>query len=167
MRKHPVYALISAISNYHLYDIVRELFEDDTITEVELLFEDIGENVVGNNRFDDFRILEVGESDISVNLVKDAILLCDWNKERYIWGLSNIEFNVGKPFAYDKINHNAAYIYLPYRSITIVYNGSAGILKAEGAIYPNQIYDLTSIYLFMYFECIYFRRKKMMKFFIR
>ena len=33
VRKNPVYSLIRAMSNYHLYDIVRELYEDEEVTK--------------------------------------------------------------------------------------------------------------------------------------
>ena len=35
VRKSPVYSLIRAMSNYHLYDIVRELYEDEEVTDVQ------------------------------------------------------------------------------------------------------------------------------------
>ena len=64
-------------------------------------------------------------------LSKDAILVCAWNKERFVNALLNIGQNVGNLFEYDKINHMATYIY-PI-GLTIVYNGNhstlSGILK--------------------------------------
>lgn len=36
VRKNPVYSLIRAMSNYHLYDIVRELYEDEEVTDMIL-----------------------------------------------------------------------------------------------------------------------------------
>ena len=43
VRKNPVYSLIRAMSNYHLYDIVRELYEDEEVTDVQSIYKDIGE----------------------------------------------------------------------------------------------------------------------------
>ena len=42
VRKNPVYSLIRAMSNYHLYDIVRELYEDEEVTDVQSIYKDIG-----------------------------------------------------------------------------------------------------------------------------
>lgn len=41
VRKNPVYSLIRAMSNYHLYDIVRELYEDEEVTDVQSIYKDI------------------------------------------------------------------------------------------------------------------------------
>lgn len=46
VRKNPVYSLIRAMSNYHLYDIVRELYEDEEVTDVQSIYKDIGEYLI-------------------------------------------------------------------------------------------------------------------------
>ena len=46
VRKNPVYSLIRAMSNYHLYDIVRELYEDEEVTDVQSIYKDIGEHLI-------------------------------------------------------------------------------------------------------------------------
>lgn len=102
-----------------------------------------------------------GESNINIDLSKDAILVCAWNKQRFVDALLNIGQNVGNSFEYDKTNHMATYIF-PI-GLTIVYNGNhsslSGILKGEGTIQANQTYDLVPTYDYMYFDGIYFRNK--------
>lgn len=91
----------------------------------------------------------------------NAILVCAWNKQRFVDALLNIGQNVGNSFEYDKTNHMATYIF-PI-GLTIVYNGNhsslSGILKGEGTIQANQTYDLVPTYDYMYFDGIYFRNK--------
>lgn len=93
--------------------------------------------------------------------IRDAILVCAWNKQRFVDALLNIGQNVGNSFEYDKTNHMATYIF-PI-GLTIVYNGNhsslSGILKGEGTIQANQTYDLVPTYDYMYFDGIYFRNK--------
>ena len=141
VRKNPVYSLIRAMSNYHLYDI--------------------GEYLINSDKLNNSKSFELGESNINIDLSKDAILVCAWNKERFVNALLNIGQNVGNLFEYDKINHMATYIY-PI-GLTIVYNGNhstlSGILKGEGTIQANQTYDLVPTYDYMYFDGIYFRNK--------
>ena len=145
VRKNPVYSLIRAMSNYHLYDIVRELYEDEEVTDVQSIYKDIGEYLINSDKL----------NNINIDLSKDAILVCAWNKERFVNALLNIGQNVGNLFEYDKINHMATYIY-PI-GLTIVYNGNhstlSGILKGEGTIQAKPTYD------YMYFDGIYFRNK--------
>ena len=50
VRKNPVYSLIRAMSNYHLYDIVRELYEDEEVTDVQSIYKDIGEYLINSNK---------------------------------------------------------------------------------------------------------------------
>ena len=167
VRKNPVYSLIRAMSNYHLYDIVRELYEDEEVTDVQSIYKDIGEYLINSEKLNNSKSFELGESNINIDLSKDAILVCAWNKERFVNALLNIGQNVGNLFEYDKINHMATYIY-PI-GLTIVYNGNhstlSGILKGEGTIQANQTYDLVPTYDYMYFDGIYFRNK--MKNYIR
>ena len=161
VRKNPVYSLIRAMSNYHLYDIVRELYEDEEVTDVQSIYKDIGEHLINSDKLNNSKSFELGESNINIDLSKDAILVCAWNKERFVNALLNIGQNVGNLFEYDKINHMAPYIY-PI-GLTIVYNGNhstlSGILKGEGTIQANQTYDLVPTYDYMYFDGIYFRNK--------
>ena len=142
VRKNPVYSLIRAMSNYHLYDIVRELYEDEEVTDVQSIYKDIGEHLINSDKLNNSKSFELGESNINIDLSKDAILVCAWNKERFVNALLNIGQNVGNLFEYDKINHMATYIY-PI-GLTIVYNGNhstlSGILKGEGTIQANQTY---------------------------
>ena len=150
VRKNPVYSLIRAMSNYHLYDIVRELYEDEEVTDVQSIYKDIGEHLINSDKLNNSKSFELGESNINIDLSKDAILVCAWNKERFVNALLNIGQNVGNLFEYDKINHMATYIY-PI-GLTIVYNGNhstlSGILKGEGTIQANQTYDLVPTYSF-------------------
>ena len=145
VRKNPVYSLIRAMSNYHLYDIVRELYEDEEVTDVQSIYKDIGEHLINSDKLNNSKSFELGESNINIDLSKDAILVCAWNKERFV----------------NAINHMATYIY-PI-GLTIVYNGNhstlSGILKGEGTIQANQTYDLVPTYDYMYFDGIYFRNK--------
>ena len=161
VRKNPVYSLIRAMSNYHLYDIVRELYEDEEVTDVQSIYKDIGEYLINSNKLNNCKSFELGESNINIDLSKDAILVCAWNKERFVNALLNIGQNVGNSFEYDKTNHMATYIF-PI-GLTIVYNGNhsslSGILKGEGTIQANQTYDLVPTYDYMYFDGIYFRNK--------
>lgn len=42
VRESPVYSLIRAISNLHLYDIVRELYEGEDVTDIQSIYNDVG-----------------------------------------------------------------------------------------------------------------------------
>ena len=144
VRKNPVYSLIRAMSNYHLYDIVRELYEDEEVTDVQSIYKDIGEYLINSEKLNNSKSFELGESNINIDLSKDAILVCAWNKQRFVDALLNIGQNVGNSFEYDKTNHMATYIF-PI-GLTIVYNGNhsslSGILKGEGTIQANQTYGI-------------------------
>lgn len=161
VRKNPIYSLIRAMSNYHLYDILRELYEDEEVTYVRSIYKDIGEYIINNDILDNRKNFGLGESNIYIDLSKAAVLVCAWNKKRFVDALLNIRQNVGNVFTYDKINHMATYIY-PI-GLTIVYNGNhpilTGILKGEGIIQANNTYDLVPTYDYMYFDGIYFRNK--------
>ncbi len=128
VRKNPVYSLIRAMSNYHLYDIVRELYEDEEVTDVQSIYKDIGEYLINSDKLNNSKSFELGESNINIDLSKDAILVCAWNKERFVNALLNIGQNVGNLFEYDKINHMTTYIY-PI-GLTIVYNGNHSTLHS-------------------------------------
>ena len=141
--------------------IVRELYEDEEVTDVQSIYKDIGEYLINSNKLNNCKSFELGESNINIDLSKDAILVCAWNKQRFVDALLNIGQNVGNSFEYDKTNHMATYIF-PI-GLTIVYNGNhsslSGILKGEGTIQANQTYDLVPTYDYMYFDGIYFRNK--------
>lgn len=79
VRKNPVYSLIRAMSNYHLYDIVRELYEDEEVTDVQSIYKDIGEYLINSDKLNNSKSFELGESNINIDLSKDAILVCAWN----------------------------------------------------------------------------------------
>lgn len=159
VRKNPVYSLIRAMSNYQLYDIVRELYEMEEVPFVDRILKEIGTDFSrGYNHDNSKECLE----DIYIDLYKDAVLVCAWDQERFVNALLNIGEGVGNSFKYDEINHMTIYIY-PI-GLTIVYNGNhsilTGILKGEGIIKINQTYDFASTYNYMYFDGIYFRNKK-------
>ena len=160
-RRNPAYSLIRAITNYHLFDIVRELYEDENVTNVQSVFKDIGEYILNSCVLGNIQSFDLGKSGIDIDLSKDAILVCAWNKQRFENALLTIGENVGNSFEFDEINHMATYIY-PI-GVTIVYNGNhsivSGILKGEGTIQANQTYDLVPTYRYMYFDGVYFRRK--------
>ncbi len=161
VRKNPAYSLVRAMTNYHLYDIIRELYEDEEVTDVQSIFKDIGEYVLNGQLLNNSVSFELGKSNINVDLSKDAILVCAWNKRRFIEALKNIGENVCNSFKFDKMNHMSTYIY-PI-GVTVVFNGNhsvvTGILKGEGMIQANQTYDLVPTYEYMYFDGVYFRNK--------
>lgn len=136
VRRCPAYSLVRAMTNYHLFDIVRELYEDENVTKVQSIFRDIGEGIFNSRVLENAECFELGKSNINIDLSKDAILVCAWNKRRFIDALLKIGGNVNNSFEFDKINHMATYIY-PI-GVTVVYNGNhsiiTGILKSEGMI---------------------------------
>lgn len=161
VRESPVYSLIRAISNLHLYDIVRELYEGEDVTDIQSIYNDVGRYLNSSVTFNNSKSFKLGKSEIDINLSKDAVLVCAWSEERFINALLKIGKNVGNKFEYKKINHMATYIY-PL-GLAIVYNGNhsilSGILKGEGVIQANQTYDLEPTYDYMYFDGVYFRNK--------
>lgn len=161
VRRSPAYSLVRAMTNYHLFDIVRELYEDENVTNVQSVFEDIGEYILNSRVLGNAESFDLGKSDINIDLSKDAILVCAWNKKRFEDALLTIGENVGNSFEFDKLNHMATYIY-PI-GVTVVYNGNhsivSGILKGEGTIQANQTYDLVPTYEYMYFDGVHFRCK--------
>lgn len=163
VREAPVYALIRAMVNYQLYDIVRELYEGEEVTKARDIYDDIGEYYsIDNIHFNNFESFELGKSNININLSKDAVLVFAWNQDRFVKNLITIGENVGNKFEYQENNHMATYIY-PL-GLTIVDNGNhstlSGILKGEGVIQVTQTYDLEPTYDYMYFDGIYFRKKE-------
>lgn len=70
VRKNPVYSLIRAMSNYHLYDIVRELYEDEEVTDVQSIYKDIGEYLINSDKLNNSKSFELGESNINIDLEK-------------------------------------------------------------------------------------------------
>ena len=75
VRKNPVYSLIRAMSNYHLYDIVRELYEDEEVTDVQSIYKDIGEYLINSDKLNNSKSFELGESNINIDLSKEAKIL--------------------------------------------------------------------------------------------
>ena len=161
VRRSPAYSLVRAMTNYHLFDIVRELYEDENVTNVQSVFKDIGEYILNSRVLGNAESFDLGKSGIDIDLSKDAILVCAWNKKRFENALLTIGENVGNSFEFDKINHMATYIY-PI-GVTVVYNGNhsivSGVLKGEGTIQANQTYDLVPTYKYMYFDGVHFRCK--------
>lgn len=162
VRRCPAYSLVRAMTNYHLFDIVRELYEDENVTKVQSIFRDIGEGIFNSRVLKNAECFELGKSNINIDLSKDAILVCAWNKRRFIDALLKIGGNVNNSFEFDKINHMATYIY-PI-GVTVVYNGNhsiiTGILKSEGMIQANETYNLVPTYDYMYFDGVHFRSKE-------
>lgn len=101
VRKNSTYALIRAMSNYYLYDMVRELYEDEEVTNVQSIYKDIGEHLIYSDKFNNEKKFELGESNITIDLSKDAILICAWDKKRFVDAVLNIGQNVGNSL--DKI----------------------------------------------------------------
>lgn len=161
VRKNPVYSLIRAMSNYQLYDIVRELCENEEVPFVDSILKEIGMDFSSSYNHDNSKE-GLEEKNIYIDLSRDAVLVCAWDQERLVDALLNIGEDVGNSFKYDEINHRTIYIY-PI-GLTIVYNGNhsilTGILKGEGTIKTNQTYDFASTYEYVYFDGIYFRNKK-------
>ena len=73
---------VQMITYLHLYDIVRELYEDEEVTDVQSIYKDIGEYLINSEKLNNSKSFELGESNINIDLSKDAILVCAWNKER-------------------------------------------------------------------------------------
>ena len=161
VRKHPIYSLIKSMVKYHLYDIVRALYEGDVVPYVDSLYNNVGAYLLNSDILKNIKIYNERESGIDIDLAKNAVLVCAWNRERFVDAVLNIGENGGKSFEYDKINHRSAYIY-PI-GLTIVYNGNhsilSGILNGEGFIRANETYDLMPTYEYMYFDGMYFRTK--------
>lgn len=114
VRESPVYSLIRAISNLHLYDIVRELYEGEDVTDIQSIYNDVGRYLNSSVTFNNSKSFKLGKSEIDINLSKDAVLVCAWSEERFINALLKIGKNVGNKFEYKKINHMAD-IYLSLR----------------------------------------------------
>lgn len=100
------------MTNFHLFDIVRELYEDENVTNVQSVFEDIGEYILNSRVLENAESFDLGKSDINIDLSKDAIIVCAWNKKRFENALLMVGENVGNSFEFDKLNHMAIYIYL-------------------------------------------------------
>ena len=62
VRKNPVYSLIRAMSNYHLYDIVRELYEDEEVTDVQSIYKDIGEYLINSEKLNNSKSFKLVHS---------------------------------------------------------------------------------------------------------
>ena len=73
VRKNPVYSLIRAMSNYHLYDIVRELYEDEEVTDVQSIYKDIGEYLINSDKLNNSKSFNLGESNIDIDLSKEDL----------------------------------------------------------------------------------------------
>lgn len=58
------------MSNYHLYDIVRELYEDEEVTDVQSIYKDIGEYLINSDKLNNSKSFELGESNINIDLSK-------------------------------------------------------------------------------------------------
>lgn len=159
VRKHPIYGMIRALSNYQLYGLVKDLLEEKEIPDIRQIREDIG--VFLNGYECPQHTLSLENRDIKTDLSSDAVLICAWNMGRLINCLKFIGTNVGNPFCFDSNNQWATYI-MPI-GVTIVWNGNhstlTGILKGEGEIYPKQVCNLKEIYEYIYFDGYYYRKK--------
>lgn len=76
VRRSPAYFLVRAMTNYHLFDIVRELYEDENVTNVQSVFKDIGEYILNSRVLGNAESFDLGKSSIDIDLSKDAILVC-------------------------------------------------------------------------------------------
>ena len=101
VRRSPAYSLVRAMTNYHLFDIVRELYEDENVTNVQSVFKDIGEYILNSRVLGNAESFDLGKSGIDIDLSKDAILVCAWNKKRFENALLTIGENVGNSFEFD------------------------------------------------------------------
>lgn len=156
VREAPVYSLIRSMD---LYDIVRELYEGEDVTYVQSIYDDIDGKYL--KMFGNIKYCELEKRDVCIDLSKDAIIVCAWNKERFVNCLAGIGKNVGNEFRYQKNNHMARYMY-PL-GLTVVYNGNhsilSGVLKGKGVIQATETYDLKLTYDYIYFDGVYFRKK--------
>lgn len=161
IRKHPVYGLIRALINYQLYDNVRLLCEGEEVPEIENVFRDLGVKYGrDDNDIEYIKIDRVTDHErIEIDLSKDAIILCAWKQMRFCYALLHIGNDVGVDFEFKRDNHFSFYV--EPIGVTVLYNGNhstlCGILKGEGKIYPQQVYDITRSYDDMYFDGNYFR----------
>lgn len=106
-------------------------------------------------------LLEIEEK-ITISLSKDPVLPAVWKSERLCDCLLNIGTSSVR-WKEDKINHFVS-VWLPM-GITLVNNGNhsiaTGILKQEGELVlgsgtNHEIYDISELYNFMYFDGIYY-----------
>lgn len=68
VRESPVYSLIRAISNLHLYDIVRELYEGEDVTDIQSIYNDVGRYLNSSVTFNNSKSFKLGKSEIDINL---------------------------------------------------------------------------------------------------
>lgn len=161
VRKHPIYGLIKILMGYQLYDLTKDLCEGEDVATVDCIYRDLGIWLDGFGTDKYVESIEDNIGELQTNLATDVVILQAWNDARLTNALSNIGTNVENPFVYDEKNHFASYIY-PL-GITIIDNGNhsilSGVLKGEGLIYPNQIYDITEQYELAYFDGTSYREK--------
>lgn len=161
VRKNPIYGLIKILMGFQLYDLAKNLCEGKEAATIDHIYGDLGIWLDGFDTDDYVESIEDNIGELQTNLATDVVILQAWNDARLINALSNIGANVENPFVYDEKNHFASYIY-PL-GITIVDNGNhsilSGILKGEGLICPNQIYDITEQYELVYFDGTFYREK--------
>lgn len=159
VQKHPIYGMIRALSNYQLYGLVKDLFEEKEVPDIRQIMADIG--IFLNDYECQQHTLSLEDREIKTDLSSDAVLICAWSTERLIDCLKFIGTNVGNPFCFDSNNQWATYI-MPI-GVTIVWNGNhstlTGILKGEGEICPKQVCNLKEVYERIYFDGSYYRKK--------
>lgn len=78
VRESPVYSLIRAISNLHLYDIVRELYEGEDVTDIQSIYNDVGRYLNSSVTFNNSKSFKLGKSEIDINFDTYNSLTPNW-----------------------------------------------------------------------------------------
>lgn len=102
-------------------------------------------------------LLKPIKSDIRINLKSDLILPCPWKRTRLINTISSIgEGKISEKWEQDYNNHYVD-VWLPLR-IAWVNGGNhsiaSGIIQGVGEIKPENVYDISSVYDYVYTDGI-------------
>lgn len=115
----------------------------------------------GHSQFYDFK--KKVPNTKNMNVGKDVILPWPWEKQRLINCFSSI--GKGRPWGewhYDESNHFVE-LWLPI-GIGWVSGGNhsiaTGIIQGEGYIKPEETYDISKIYEYVFSDGVYYREKK-------
>lgn len=164
--KHPILDLIVLIGKSIQANNFTHIIYNSNDSNFETPFIDFfffsQNEVLNENGKKLYELLKEGESEKTLNLCRDIIIPWPWNRGRLEDSLVNIgDKRKWGSWKQDYSNHYTILL-LPI-GITLVNGGNhsitAGIAQGEGVIKPNYVYDISSLYQYIYTDGKYYYRK--------
>lgn len=164
--RHPLIDVICLLGKETQYRFMSYLITRPEIpatfgTEVEILYLPGNIRLPNDNRWF-YHVIKKVEAEYTIDLTKDLIFPWPWSNNNLIRAVANI--GTDRYWGKWKENKNhIVFLWLPM-GISFVAEGkhsiAAGILKGEGYVTANCVYDISPIYDYVYSDGLYYRSIK-------